>query len=335
MEHLLPPDILDDFSPEDIIDMSRHVDDCRCECRSHFTVKDGLIHVHGRPVFDRLMVRGSLSLQGNEEIRRLPDLLVATDSIYLFDCPNLEVTPSRMYAGDTIRLDETNIRELPGTITAGRAIRIEDCPNLQAIPAGLQTPGLHAAGCTKLTSIAGGLTFMMLDLSGSPIEELPADLKVTTELKLHGCKRLSRIPEGVVVSGAIDLRGCDMLFTLPRSVQPSIAVTDGLMLAQDWVIVPKMAPEEASMCLGVKALEAFPHCHFKNLVRMQDPVTFVEQGRPFSTHAVGTLKSPRYHKPERQHLQRLMWRFNGEPTVRRPLALGSRAGGDDAERSTE
>ena len=77
----VPANIMDLFSPEDIVDMSVSVDDCRCQCREHITVQDGLLNVHGRPIFDRLLIKGDLLLPGNQEIRRLPDLLAVTGTV--------------------------------------------------------------------------------------------------------------------------------------------------------------------------------------------------------------------------------------------------------------
>ncbi len=312
MDHLLPPGIIDEFPLEDVLNMSGYVDDCACHCRVHFSVQDGLLNVHGRPIFERLLVRGNLSLIGNEEIRRLPDFLAVTGSVFLTGCPKLEIMPSRMYAGELIRLEETNIRELPGTLVAGRAIHIDDCPNVRSIPAGVRTCVFQAAGCTKLSEVAAGLEFNTLDLSDTPIEELPSELTIRNELKLRNCARLSHIPEGVAVHAGIDVRGCDMLFTLPRSIQPRVAVTDGMMLANDWVVVPQMTAEEASMCLGTKGIDAFPHRHFKNLARMQDPVTSVDrEGKgQCRRRAVGVLKSLRLQPSQRDHLRQLITRLD-------------------------
>lgn len=312
MDHLLPPGIIDEFPPEDVLNMDGYVDDCACHCRVHFSVQDGLLNVHGRPVFERLLVRGNLALSGNEEIRRLPDFLAATGSIFLSGCPKLEVMPSRMYAGELIRLEETNIRELPGTLVAGRAIHIDDCPNIRSIPTGVRTCVFQAAGCTKLTEVAGGLEFNTLDLSETPIVELPADLTIKNELKLRNCARLTRVPEGVAVGGAVDVRGCDMLFTLPRSIQPWVAVTDGMMLANDWVVVPQMTAEEAGICLGTKAIQAFPHRHLKNLARMQDPVVSVDRDEKGLRRgrAVGALASARMQPRQRDHLRKLITRLD-------------------------
>ena len=68
-----------------------------------------------------------------------------------------------------------------------------------------------------------------------------------------------------------------LLFTLPRSAQPTIAITDGMMIIDKQVVVPKMTAEEAAMCLGVRGSMALPHRHFKNIERMQMPVVAIDR----------------------------------------------------------
>lgn len=320
MDHLLPPGLVEEFTPEDTLNMSGYVDDCACHCHVHFSVQDGLINLHGRPIVDRLLVRGSLSLVGNQDIRRLPNVLAVTGSIHLTGCTNLEIMPDRMYAGDLIRMEETNVRDLPGTLEAGRAIHVDRCPNIRSIPAGVRTCTFQAAECTRLTEIAPGLEVNTLDLSRAPIAELPADLTVKSELKLRDCARLTHIPEGVRVNGGIDVRGCDMLFTLPRSVQPRVAVTDGMMLAHDWIVAPSMTAEEASMCLGVKGIKAFPHRHFKNLAILREAVASVDrQGKGIGFgRALATLQTGAKKKlPSRHQLFGMSMRLE----ERRPLLI--------------
>lgn len=290
MEHV-PTHILEMFSPEDIVDTSAYVDDCRCQCRQHITVQDGLLNVHGRAIFDRLLVKGSLILPDNQEIRRLPDVLAVTGTVNLTKCSRLEVMPSQMFA-DRVMLSGSSVRELPAHLMAGD-VDVRECPNLVGLPAALEVRRLRAAGCHKLETVPAGLKLATLDLSGCPITTLPADLTVTHELRLQNCARLSSIEDGATVQTGIDVRGCDMLFTLPPSVQPAIAVTDGMMLAHNWMVVPTMSSEEAAMCLGVKAAGALPHRHFKNLRIMQEAVVSVDRQRKGvgRGRAVATLQS--------------------------------------------
>ena len=282
------------------VDMNGYVDDCSCQCQAHFTVKDGLLHVHGRPIFEGLAIHGSLELSGNVDLRRLPDRLAVTGSIYLSDCPNLKIMPSQLYVGESIHMDGIQVRNLPSIFEAGRQIVMNDCPNVLEIPAGVKTSCLYAAGCTKLRGIAPGLTFHVLDLSRTSIEELPADLEIKNELKLRNCAQVRVISEGVIVENVIDVRGCDSLFTLPHSVQPRTVITDGMMIVHDWAVVPIMTGEEAGMCLGRKALEAFPHRHFKNLARMQDPVVSGDLSEKSYRQqlAVGLLRTERIPQEE-------------------------------------
>jgi hypothetical protein len=313
----LPKHVTDQFTDDDIIDLNAYVDNCRCLCQTHYIVKDGLLNVHGQPIFDRALVRGDLILSGNADIQRLPDLLAVTGSIHLSDCPNLKIMPTRMYAGKSIHLDRTAVRDLPTTMVADQGIHMNDCPNVLEIPEGIRADCLYAAGCTKLESIASGLEYHYLDLSGTPIRSLPSKLTIKNELKLRNCTSLALIEEGATVAKFIDVRGCDMLFTLPQSIQPHVAITDGMMVANDWVVVPEMSPEEANMCLGFKGIEGFPHRHFKNLDHMQDPILSVERGgKGFRKgRAVGLLKSDRVRHGGEEFLRQLVRRLNDRETL--------------------
>lgn len=290
-----PEDIERLFRPEQVVDMSGYVDDCHCACQQHFTVQDGLLNVHGRPMFDRVMIRGDLLLPDNPELRRLPDILAVTGTVNLSNCINLEVVPSQLFA-NRVFLDGTRIRELPERMIAD-SVDLTECTNIKELPAGIHARILKAPGCSALDRIPPSLTFASLDLSGSAICELPGSLTITHELRLRNCERLSVLAEGMTVGGSIDVRGCDMLFTMPRSIQPAIAITDGMMIINDHVVVPTMSSEEAAMCLGMKANIALPHRHFKNLQRMQQPVAGIEsdgrstgRGRAVATLGSGATK---------------------------------------------
>lgn len=319
----LSPEIVDQFSPEDMIDTSSLVDDCRCACRAHFSVRDGLLNVHGQPIFDRLLVVGDLTLRGNLDLQRLPELLAVTGSIDVSGCANLRVLPSAMHAGEAVYMTELAIRELPTVMTAGGAIKLEDCPNLAEIPAGIRASSLHAARCAKLKKLGTDLSFHILDLSETMVTEIPSDLAVGN-LKLRDCGSLMGIGEGATVRDAIDVRGCDGLFTLPTSVQPGIAITDGMILMRDWVIVPTMSAVEGNLCLGERAIGAFPHRHFKNLERMQNRVIKVDRERTGlrSGLAVGLLEGDRQSKMPIEFMRQLINETRSE-SLRLPASLAT------------
>lgn len=307
---VIPPDFMDLFSPDNIVDMSGYVDNCVCACQQHFTVQDGLLNVHGRSIFDRLMVKGDLLLRDDQDIRRLPDILAVTGTISLSNCMKLEFMPSQLFA-NRLFLDGTLIRELPERLVVDE-VDLTDCPNIKDIPVGTEARIMKAAGCSTLEGVPPGLKFASLDLSNTAITGLPSDLTITHELRLRDCERLATLGEGMTVGAGIDVRGCDMLFTLPRSIQPTIAITDGMMLINDHVVVPNMSSEEAAMCLGVKANIALPHRHFKNLERMQQPVAAVDQegrivgrGRAVATLASGVTKRPMENRFFRGFVARL------------------------------
>lgn len=115
-----------------------------------------------------------------------------------------------------------------------------------------------------------------MDLSETPITSLPSDLTVQDALNLRNCSSLVEVPEGVTARYMVDLAGCERLFTLPRSLQPGLVVTDGMLFARDCLVVQKMSEVEASMCLGLMAIHAFPHHHLKNLDGMQASVQSID-----------------------------------------------------------
>jgi len=68
---------------------------------------------------------------------------------------------------------------------------------------------------TDLKSIEGPVYCNDLDLSGTPIETLPAKVKVRSRLNLDNCKHLRRLPAGLSC-GSLNLRGCSFLDRLPE-----------------------------------------------------------------------------------------------------------------------
>jgi hypothetical protein len=267
--------LCDQFSPQQTVDLGAVVDDCACHCRQHYTVENGLLNVHGQPAFDRLLIKGDLHLAGDPGLVRLPDVLAVTGSVYLPDCINLKIMPSHMIVGGNVNLSRTRIRELPSSLIVAGTVDVRECDKLVGLPSGLRAAAVDASYCASLTRVAPGIAIHSLNLSGGPITTLPAELALN-ELKLRHCPDLVDVPEGVVVQKLIDVTGCGRLFTLPRSLQPQMAITDGILFAKDCLVLPKMSEVEGAMCLGAKAIHAFPHHHLKNLEGMQETVRSIE-----------------------------------------------------------
>lgn len=293
MRTTLPPDLLAQFSPEDTVNMAGYVDDCTCRCRAHFTVKDGLINLHGRPIFDRLLVVGNLIVPNELGLLRLPDVLAVTGTVNIERCRNLKIMPSQMHVGERLMMSDTHVRDLPSVLVVGSELKMERCPEVRQLPDGLSAGAIKASACSKLEVLPAELAAGSLDLSWTAVRSIPAGTTVRSNLRLRGCRQLTEISEGATVASAVDVRGCDLLFTLPESMQPSIVITDGMAVINNHVIAPAMSANEFSLCLGRKGVEAFPHRHFKNLEQMQEKVleVSIESRGPLRGRAVGSFRT--------------------------------------------
>lgn len=293
MRTTLSPELLAQFSPEDTVNMAGYVDDCACRCRAHFTVKDGLINLHGRPIFDRLLVLGNLVIPNEAGLLRLPDLLAVTGTVNIERCRNLKIMPSQMHVGDRLMMSDTHVRDLPSLLAVGSELKMERCAEVRELPEGLSAGAIKASACTRLEILPAELDAGSLDLSWTAIRSIPAGTKVRSNLRLRGCRQLTEVGEGATVANAVDVRGCDLLFTLPQSMQPSIVITDGMAVINNHVIAPAMSANELSLCLGKKGIEAFPHRHLKNLEQMQEKVleVTIEVKGPLRGRAVGSFRT--------------------------------------------
>ena len=74
---------------------------------------------------------------------------------------------------------------------------------------------LDLSGKPQLRKLPKGLSCYELDLSGSGITELPADLCVESSLVLRDCKKLASLPDGLC-TGTLDLQNCTQLTALPK-----------------------------------------------------------------------------------------------------------------------
>jgi hypothetical protein len=86
---------------------------------------------------------------------------------------------------------------------------------LRALPQGWRVRSLDFSGCPQLTAVPADLWCGALNLSGTGVRTLPADLRVGWVLSLRGCTSLTALPEGLTVR-TLDLRDCTGLTELPR-----------------------------------------------------------------------------------------------------------------------
>src|SRR5579884_115819 len=104
----------------------------------------------------------------------------------------------------------------PGMRVTG-ALRLIEGTAPNHLPPGLQAELLDLSGCPAIDTLPAGLRCFELNLSGTKIRTLPADLAVESILHLADCEDLVALPDGLTV-GSLDLRGCRSLETLPEDL---------------------------------------------------------------------------------------------------------------------
>lgn len=114
--------------------------------------------------------------------------------------PDLEVS---------VRLDLSGCVRL-SSVPALRTgiLRLCGCSALQQLPEGISVDFLDLSGCVALRELPVDLEVRhALDISGCPIETLPASIVRLSRLVAVGCHRLGELPEGLTVLCEMDLAG--------------------------------------------------------------------------------------------------------------------------------
>src|SRR5436190_16751808 len=83
------------------------------------------------------------------------------------------------------------------------------------LPPDLEVEVLDLSNCAGIEELPRGLRCFELNLSGTRIESLPADLVVESIVNLSGCEELKSLPSGLT-AGTLLLRGCSSLTALPE-----------------------------------------------------------------------------------------------------------------------
>ncbi|QEH32436.1 Leucine Rich Repeat protein [Aquisphaera giovannonii] len=117
-------------------------------------------------------------------------------------------------------------------VTDGR-LDLADCGRPVRLPDGLRLRSACLRGCDWLTELPAGLSCYELDLRGTPIRRLPADLRVVFRLDLEGCERLEELPEDFR-TGSLVLRGCTGLASLPRGLRANFLDLRGCTALAGW-----------------------------------------------------------------------------------------------------
>ncbi len=101
-------------------------------------------------------------------------------------------------------------------ILQAHELNISGRQDIDYLPAEMDVQRLNASDST-VSEVAEGLSFFELDLSGSLIETLPADLQVAFRLDLSRCEQLRELPDGLSV-GTLILQNCTQLRALPEDL---------------------------------------------------------------------------------------------------------------------
>ncbi len=147
-----------------------------------------------------------LSVMWCPNLKHLPEGLELAH-LYLFDS-DIETIPEKSSCFLTLVLiDCLRIKRLPACCKAiTRDFVVENCPSLISIPDLDIVHGDFNLRNTQVTSLPehlkiGGSLWMYK----TPIETLPADIRVGTDILLGGCGSLKSLPEGLMVNGDLDL----------------------------------------------------------------------------------------------------------------------------------
>jgi hypothetical protein len=140
--------------------------------------------------------------------------------------PNLNI-PGKL----TLKLS-TARQEIPSGLTVGW-LDISECHFLRSIPKQLRARRITLSGNWNPRHLLDGISCFQLDLAGTSIPDLPADLRVEHRLDLEGCTSLKSLPDGFKV-GCLSLRGCTALTRLPEGLQCYFLDISGCTEIADW-----------------------------------------------------------------------------------------------------
>ena len=129
----------------------------------------------------------------------------------------------------------------PGMKVEG-VLAFEDGDPIGNLPRDLEVDCLDLHACPQIASLPRGLKCYELNLSGTKVETLPADLRVESILNLTRCEELRELPTGLEV-GTLILRGCTSLEKLPEKLEVWFLDLTGCWSFRHW-------PQQATIRSG-------------------------------------------------------------------------------------
>ncbi len=140
------------------------------------------------------------------------------------------------------RVSLTTLREqiLAGRAPAGIKVKgtldLSDCA-ISALPPGLRVERLCLNGCVTLTALPAGLVCDELEMRGTGVRTLPADLQVHYLLDVSDNAGLAALPAGLRV-GTLLARNCPSLTALPGGLAVYELDLSGCVRFAGWPAAP-------------------------------------------------------------------------------------------------
>jgi hypothetical protein len=147
---------------------------------------------------------------------------------------NMQVRGALKIAGNR------KLETLPAGLTAD-SLDASGCLELRELPADLKVRRLNVSGCKNLRALPQGLHLFELEARETPLQALPADLKVEFRLDLSE-SAIETLPVGLK-TGSLVLRGCTGLQALPEKLDVYFLDIAGCSCLKNW-------PQEANVRIG-------------------------------------------------------------------------------------
>ncbi len=195
------------------------------------------------------MRAGSLVLQNDETLTRLPADLKVGFKFTIRDCPQFRSVDSTLRVAGTLCLERLRrFESLPSGFDVGGSLRIIGAPRLTAIPDGLRAGGpLVIRGCSNLRSFGEGVEARSLTivsqthrfdlppvklehslvLVNTSVTRLPALPPLSIDLVLIRCHDLTDLGPAIDVGRQFAVRDCRRIERLPDQIAAqSITISD-------------------------------------------------------------------------------------------------------------
>ena len=148
----------------------------------------------------------------------------------------------------------TDLRELPAGLSAP-SIDLTNCTGLTRLPGDMVAHRLVLDGCTGLTALPRGLTVYDLQMRGSAVRSLPADLRIGYRLDLTGSPYLRELPPDFKL-GVLILADCTALEQLPEGLSCHFLDISGCVRLTRWPASGALDAGALTMrgCVGLTSL---------------------------------------------------------------------------------